>query len=89
MESLQLLLVCLLQALLLDEMMDNDTELIALKSNDDDVFLFNFSQTKSLRSCSSHTRVLRRGYSKIHRPSVSTSFSYVQANSRATMFTAG
>ena len=36
-----------LQALFLDEMIDNDNKLIALNSNDDDIFLFNFSQTKS------------------------------------------
>ena len=81
-----------LQALFLDEMIDNDTELIALNSNDDDIFYL-ISQTKSERSCSSHTRILRRGYSKVHRPlarpSVLTSFSNVQANSRAIMFTAG
>ena len=48
---------------------------------------------QSLLSCFSHTRILRRGYSKVHRPSarppVSTSFSYVQVNCRATMLMLG
>ena len=79
-----------LQALVLDEIIDNDTDLIALNPNDDDIFYL-----ISLRR--NYTRLLRRGYSKVHRPSarpsprpsVLTSFSYVQAYSTATMFTAG
>ena len=81
-----------LQALFLDEMIDNDTKLIALNSNDDDIFYL----ISLRRNHKGHVprirdsrRILRRGYFKVHRPSVPTSFSYVQANSGATMFTAG
>ena len=47
-----------LQALFLDEMIDNDTKLIALNSNDDDIFHLISLRQNHKDPCSSHMRVL-------------------------------
>ena len=51
----------LLQALFLDEMIDNDTELIALNSNDDDIFYL----ISLRRNHKDHVRRIREYYEEV------------------------
>ena len=88
-ENLQLLLVCFKQALFRDKMIDNDTEVIALNSNDDDIFHL----ISHRRNHKDHVPLIREYCEEVIPRYTDLEyryhFRYVQANSRATMFTAG